>query len=144
MAVFIVVNAKIRPNNYFSGIYDVISYDVTSVLAFKNQGRRNFVVEQNFEWVLQKKKRIISYKITLASYWLISKLTSAKFSNFEKKIMVIWIGIKNKPQRLLTVHSSKIVFFIYFTILKSIIIGSYADESCDMSHMIPPIVGVRD
>ena len=32
-----------------------------------------------------KKKRIISYKITLASYWLISKLTSAKFSNFEKK-----------------------------------------------------------
>ena len=47
-------------------------------------GRRNFVVEQNFEWVLQKKKRIISYKITLASYWLISKLTSAKFSNFEK------------------------------------------------------------
>ena len=38
------------------------------------------------------------------------------------------------------VHSYKIVIFLtYFTILKSIIIGSYADESCDMSHMIPPI-----
>ena len=56
------------------------------------------------------------------------------------------MGIKNKPYaaRLWTVHSYQIVFFIYFTILKSIIIGSYADESCDMSHMIPPIVGVRD
>jgi len=39
---FIVVNAKIRPNNYFSGIYDVISYDVTLALSFKNLDQGNF------------------------------------------------------------------------------------------------------
>ena len=39
---FIVVNAKIRPNNYFSGIYDVISYDVTLALSFKNPDQGNF------------------------------------------------------------------------------------------------------
>ena len=52
---FIVVNAKIRPNNYFSGIYDVISYDVTSALASKIRADRGkFVGPKKFESVEKK------------------------------------------------------------------------------------------
>jgi len=79
---------KYAQTTIFSGIYDVISYDVTSALAFKNQdGPGKICGRTKFRMGFTKKKRIISYKITLALYWLISKLISrkCKIFSFRKK-----------------------------------------------------------